>query len=572
MLKQYYFFILLQGCLSCYGMEQINPIVEYTKSEQTILNTISHWASLGVWSKGNYIVSNHISNQPNVFICFAGSITDYYGGKILDNPLSLLNIETGINRRYEPIPEIDNKTPVSAIHLLDPHTMIVGHGTQLYFLQEKRNIRNIFNIFKLTPEHSLTILQTASPHLGSDDVIDTIDSTQSHLLVVSSQGHITTWNKNNLALSNQNTFHFIEEFFSSGINQKEQILCLGLKNGKIFIIDITNLSNNKTIDLFPNTDATINWINSYKDTLFFAELINRKGEKIKQKQILKKLDYQYDKDNTNNINCCKKHKLITALSNQRAKYNKANRTISTSFSQIKDTLDKANEIEIATITQNINNCPLRDDCETTIIHSLLSSSTLKKQLTSISLPSLVKKDFLTITTIKKFLFEMQERHYDDLEDHRIYIQQIYPLDENTTIIHISEETKKTNYIKTILITTSQNTTKTKIIHTWDTSNSCNFPHKIHIIPIKDNNKFTYLRERNVSHATHTLCDIVTYSQIQQDYIKKILIDLRRFHYFYSLPIIAALPSILYLCYSHTGNALITSLLLFIGTKYLLSIL
>src|SRR5687768_16157790 len=111
---------------------------------------------------------------------------------------SMLDLNTGIDTPYEILP-----MRATACHLLNAQTPIVGYH-KLFFLQETFNvIRGIKNIYEQPRMYTLEITQTLEPFLAQEnqtpheDVhISTIDSCDTNLLAIASNGFITSWEKN----------------------------------------------------------------------------------------------------------------------------------------------------------------------------------------------------------------------------------------------------------------------------------------------------------------------------------------------------------------------------------------
>lgn len=256
--------------------------------------------NVGINSQGKYYISNYHNSQ--VLFCFAGkfeeNVHEAKNPSILAyNPLSLLDVKTGINTPFQPIPELNNEIPVSALHILDNNTYAIGHDKNIYIFKESYDL---FNNIRITCgiKPKIKTIQTLNPVLSNDnnDIIHTIDSSASHLVAISKQGHITLWqrDKKTVNTSRFKTIQCTEQFFSAIFNQKENLICLGLDNGKLFIIDIINFDNSRIITIFPHSTLEIDFLNSYDDNILACSL---------------KLCKEKDK-NKNNKNpfCCKSNK------------------------------------------------------------------------------------------------------------------------------------------------------------------------------------------------------------------------------------------------------------------------
>jgi hypothetical protein len=407
-----------------------------------IVNNLSHWNPTGgIRSNGHHLCSN--PNNGKVFTCFSGTIEEFYGKTTYgQNPLALLDMATGINRPYHSIPEINNKTPVSAIHLLNHKVMIVGHGKNMYFLQENFNIGGYYqNLFTLMFRYSLKITQTIFPKLDAHDSIHTIHSSKDHLLSISSQGHITKWKKTENGVdNNQQTIQCTQKFFSSGVNNQENILCLGLENGKLFVLDINNFTH-KIIDFFPDSITPINWINSYKKMILFACLHNQKSTHVSQHELLYDDDSQKNCSNSDKINCCKKHSREMLKNNQNILYqnnvkelNSVHQSVPNhSLTDTLSALKQAHERSIKDIEQKIETSNLINDCQEHVFHALLPAHLLKNQ----NIPNNNKQPFLGIENIKNILAQVNEDRKNETSQ-KIYIQQIHLINQNQAIVYLQE--------------------------------------------------------------------------------------------------------------------------------------
>jgi hypothetical protein len=195
--------------------------------------------------------------------------------KVHHLPLSILDINTYIDRPYQ-LPAILSQNETSAIHLLDEYTPVIAQNKEIHILKEQFSLLNsLTNFYSQPRSYRLSIKQTLIPVLSKNnaDHITTIDNSDSYLVSISKEGHITTWRKNNTDITDEHsqTMLFKEKIFSSGIYKTDNILCLGLENGTIAVITLNDLKH-KTITLFPNTPLTINWIKPFLNELFFATL------------------------------------------------------------------------------------------------------------------------------------------------------------------------------------------------------------------------------------------------------------------------------------------------------------
>jgi hypothetical protein len=188
----------------------------------------------------------------------------------------------------------------------------------------------------------LTTVATIPPQLSDNDTIHTIDSCRSHLVSISSQGHITTWaiEDDMIAINTMKTIKNTEPFFSFAINQQEKIIYLGLNNGSIFIADITNLVNNKIISIL--SSGRINWINSCADKVLFCALCE-----CDLKLCLQTKENMEAKDclcncHRNNVSCTNEHTLLAASKITTALSSKNTTDLKGScFLDIKDSCPKA---------------------------------------------------------------------------------------------------------------------------------------------------------------------------------------------------------------------------------------
>ncbi len=283
-MQQYYFIFLIFNivCFLQASMtdEELSHL-GYRQSREEIKNTSRLFHGWGVESNGHFKISNPI--KTNVLTCFAGKHKDC-NKKFIKNPLSILDLNKNKDKPYIQIDELNNDIPVSAIHLLAINNKlfpVVGHSKNIYLFTEsddssilpKKNQEGLF--FSVTineARHILTKITTISPQLLDNDTIHTIDSCKSHLIALSSQGCITTWDIANSAflINTIKSIHNKEPFFSCAINQQEKTIYLGLNDGKIFVASIPNLTDNAIISLF--SGGKINWINSCADKILFCAL------------------------------------------------------------------------------------------------------------------------------------------------------------------------------------------------------------------------------------------------------------------------------------------------------------
>ena len=228
----------------------------------------------GIKSNGQFILSRPYNSK--VATCFAGKFVNGFSNVLDQNPLSIINLSASTQDGYK-LEEIEKKTPVSCIHLLNDKTMAIGHGKKVYIAQDNVNRLTYFiNNFFAYPRspRALSKVLELSPQLDLEDSITTIESSKSHLIVISEKGHISTWKKtNNIIQENTfQTFHHNSPFFSYAVSPEKNILCLGLKHGKIFVADIANLNKNIITYLLDDPTLKINCINFQNDKLFASAL------------------------------------------------------------------------------------------------------------------------------------------------------------------------------------------------------------------------------------------------------------------------------------------------------------
>ncbi len=227
----------------------------------------------GITSNGTFIFSRPYNSK--IATCFAGEFSKGLSKSLDKNPLSIINLSTSTQDGYT-FKNIDNRTPVSCIHLLNDKTMAIGHGKKIYIAQDNgsRLIYFINNFFAYPRQpRKLSKVLELSPQLGVEDSIATIESSLSHLIVISKKGHISTWQKVNNVIqeSSFKTFDHTSPFFSYAVNQEKNILCMGLDHGKIFTANIANL-NKHTITHSLDAALKINCMNFQNNTLFASAL------------------------------------------------------------------------------------------------------------------------------------------------------------------------------------------------------------------------------------------------------------------------------------------------------------
>jgi len=242
------------------------------------------------------INARHVPNGDFVFSRFDGYAHVYYGPKIFSNThndkvltfvpapgfsLSIFDINTNIERLYSLPQEFYDKNKISVIHLLDEATPVIAHNNTIYILKEQFKISDrLSNIYSKDYNYTLGIQNTLSPTLSANpnDLITTIDSSNNYLVSISKQGHITSWQKKDPEIINNQspkTIHYKGKFFASGIYKKDNILCLGLNSGNICVIQLNNLTY-KIIQILPTVPLTINWIQPFGNELLFAACDNYK--------------------------------------------------------------------------------------------------------------------------------------------------------------------------------------------------------------------------------------------------------------------------------------------------------
>jgi hypothetical protein len=232
-----------------------------TLSAQKISNTPC--ASIAI-NNGKKIFSNTHNNKVLTLVT-----------KVTHLPLSIFGITESIDTPYN-LPQALSKNKTSAIHLLDECTPVIAQNKNIYILKEQFKLDRLSNIYSQPCSYTLGIKEILYPALSDNDKdhITTIDSSDSYLVSISKEGHITSWQKNGTDTVPDefpNIMHYKEKFFASGIYKADNILCLGLKNGRIAVISLNDLSN-KTIKILPNTSLKINWIKPFANELFFATL------------------------------------------------------------------------------------------------------------------------------------------------------------------------------------------------------------------------------------------------------------------------------------------------------------
>lgn len=428
----------------------ISKTMEEKKIEQTECNILNvmHFKDER-WSYGKYLYSKPINNR--IFTCYSGNIQNMSGNMLAQNPLCLIDTTTGINTIYNPIQEINNESRVSAIHQIIHHdnsrTMIVGHETKVYLLQEQLCISDYFKILFSTKERrSLKKIKTISPQLGSQDFIHTIDSSKNHLLSISSQGYITRWNitNNGVEENNPRFIQYDKKFFSSGINQQEQILCLGLENGQLFVLDIPNFTS-KTLSFFTSTKQPINWINSYENQILFACLHNENNTYQSQYTLLS--DASHTSKDPSEILCCKQHNLENLKNKQQTTHDENIKKIRSlgdklqkpNYEQALKDLEKNNSKAIKKIEETVNKSGFMECCENDIPHALIPATLLKNKAPE-NIPDTSKKLFLFTETIKEILNKNKGAVVK-----KIVIKQIHLYDNNQAVIFLEATRNKQDY-------------------------------------------------------------------------------------------------------------------------------
>ena len=288
--KQTLFFSLLimQAHLPALCMEKEEQKPLQLQSSEYVLNEIFSLA-------GKKILSIHINNQGGhteegrwVRKQYSNPCNGNYltlcqkynsdhkrsGLNPLSQYLSILDTNTNIDRPYDLVPEFENSNNgIAALHLLNSSTPVVAHNNKIHILKEQFALKNFLqNIFYMRSSYALGITKTLTPHINSTDIIKTINSSDDNLVAISEQGHIFSWPKDELTITHDSpqTTQCTKKFFSSGVYPADNIMCLGLEDGNIFIIPLNNLKNCRETVIFPNTNIAVNWITKSTNELLFA--------------------------------------------------------------------------------------------------------------------------------------------------------------------------------------------------------------------------------------------------------------------------------------------------------------
>lgn len=415
----------------------VNPL-QFSTNKKTSLGY-----SVGITCEGKYLVSNY--HNSTILTCFAGNFTEdkedikwpEKPSILAYNPLSLLNVKTGINKPFQPIPELDNTTPVSALHILDDNTYAIGHNKNIYLLQENNSL------FKIKP--ALKVIHTITSLLSHDnnDKVHNIDSSSSHMIAISTKGNITVWQKNEniINTTTNKTTQCSEPFFSAIFNQKENLLCLGLDNGKLFIADITNLSSSRIITIFPLSTLKIDSLHSYDDNILACSFEMYKKE--------------HGYNNSENPFCCTKNWGIDPTCQECKKinyetiYNQNLTCHGTEIEALKNKLEadlkKLNEKECEHVTakkkQRPEICNYHKPVYTpfAIDNALLSAQELKSMLNnnnSILKPLSILNEELLTKSLK------EDSDYGRFRDKQILNIQL--ISHNNLLIHVAH-TKQDQY-------------------------------------------------------------------------------------------------------------------------------
>ena len=440
-----YFSLFLPILLSIF----ISKTMEEKKIEKTECNILNiMYFPDERYSNGAYLYSKPINDR--IFTCYSGKIQNQSHNILAQNQLGLIDTTSGINTIYNPIQEINNEDRVSAIHQIIHHdnsrTIIVGHLAKIYLLQEQWCMSDHFKILLSTKNRrSLKIINAIFPQLGSQDFIHTIDSSKDHLLSISSQGYITRWNitNNGIEETNQRVIKCNEKFFSSGINQQEHILCLGLENGQLFVLDIPNFMS-RILHFFPDAKQPINWINEYENKMLFACLHNENNTHQSQYTLL---SHSFDDKDPSEILCCKQHNLENLKNKQQTIYNEEIRRITSLQSkllhetsqQALSELTKHNSEVIQKIEETVKKSGFRECCDKDIPHALIPATLLKNKETE-NISDTSKKLFLLTEIIKKNLNKNKEDVVKKIE-----IKQIHVYKKNQAIIFLEEIRNKKDW-------------------------------------------------------------------------------------------------------------------------------
>lgn len=509
------FLLSIFVCIPLSGMEQ--AITDYKKTEHKIINPqlyLSNKRSGGNYPvdtdcHGKYLVSNCTPDNKLVLFCFSGYFEESHWAHdqlvFARNPLSLLNIKTGINKTFRPVTELNNDIPVSAIHMLNNDTLAVGHAKNIYLFKEKWDPYNTLKacVFTLlnpfyAPQYSLETTQTLSTTISDDkDTINTIDSSASHLVAVSSQGHITTWEKNGAVINEKisKTTQCAEEFFSSLFNQKENILYLGLNNGTIFIANIADLTQTKTISLFPESNARINWLNYCDDNLLAATLYHGEYKKNIDSACPECINNK-NRERTNKL----KKSLINLLDDDKSQTSE----LSNKFKQF---IKKKEEKNDPNNNENQNLCEHHKWIQNPfdIQHSIFSVNQLTKELTDDThnnhpIQTCLNKGLLKKSTNWKTAAKYKQDKYD-------YITQIHLLPNNQLLICIKKHEDNFHGSPRELWLSAQNQPESfKSIYNQEL-------HNIHVIPTPTTKEdFTVIKEVKKYYRQNYIQQVAQYTK------------------------------------------------------------
>ncbi|HSC25466.1 MAG TPA: hypothetical protein VLB80_04605 [Candidatus Babeliales bacterium] len=481
------YFICMFVCISLTGMEITKR--DYTATRYEVLNP--HYLNLTINGCCNFIHKGknygmYVSNNHNGIHVLMGCSGYIKKEGLSENAFSILDIQTGINTPLKLMPELQeiykkdaSKNSSFSLHMLDADTGVIDHDKKIYIFQKAWDYLYLFNIFERGMRECATkTIQTLSLKiLKQEDTIYTIDSSPYHLVVVSSQGYVITWPKNGIFVKENElkTVQCNEKFFSYVLNYTENLLCLGLQNGKLFIVDLANLAQNKIVSLFPDSRININVLSSYNDLLLAADV----------SYCAKKTEY-----------CCKKDiEIISPVCEQCKTINyeniyKKQQTIDLmQLDQLQEDLKKQltdlnnRECEhITSIKKNmIDVCDYHKHIENPfdIGHSLFSIKEIKKNLNEDRKVSCIGQPFLNKELLMPSYYSALKYSCDSTSQFiNSKVSQIELISENEIVLHICSEVKNTinHYIYRGEIYNPQNYTLVEDIQ------NCNVAHIVPTVP------------------------------------------------------------------------------------------
>jgi hypothetical protein len=482
-----------------------------------------------VGSYGNHIFSNHIEGSSKILTCFSGSVETKCIANIFHNPLAMLDLRTGINKPYKAIPELHNKTAVSAIHLLDSKTPVVGHANNIYIFEEESEktdswLKKMFNSsgekLKL---YSLRTKQTLAEVIPSRDTFDLIDSRNSLFIAISKAGLLTTWqkNKSEIDVNSKTQVKCPQQHFSCAVNQQHKIICLGLTDGNIFIASVADLNNNKIISLFPFSNATVNWIHSRAGMLFFGALHDCEKNKC-----LKEF-------------CCKKHGAPAVTTCPNCMTENKQKIYSKQIAGSLNTIDlEKQKLEKELSDLNKQMCPhiqeqldiLPDICDHCIYaqnvfdtpNAFVLASDLIENLNTKNIQPIMPRNSLRIEDIKALLTNEKETWYEQLLLKNCSIAEVIILNKDNIGIKINTKKScssdynkqmntKTGCVFMIMPIKQNNVSEPKgrVEHRYSTYN--NYAPTWHMIPI-DKNGFALIDTTEYNDTSKHFSSISIYSK------------------------------------------------------------